>query len=231
MLAVTFQGPFAFCIEPRSVNVFAPICDNHHAAVFTVHREYPLCGRHKMGGDYSYALTGGGIQNNLGDINFNSGNPNLVLGTPSGSSVDRSQAKLCINVPRPASIYGISPAHTEVVTGTPTGRLQDYATGLRFFYNCDFAYGISMRTPESTDMDLLLDGLPSLPAYGDIEIRHVGPDADDAEHSDALACFDKTMNLFNLPWWLNYGQAVKRISILTRTGSDCKSVIVVSGGS
>jgi hypothetical protein len=69
-LAVTFHGPFAFQIEARSVDVFAPKCDNHHAAVFSVNDEYPLCGRHKIGGEYTYILEGTGITNNSGPIDY-----------------------------------------------------------------------------------------------------------------------------------------------------------------
>ena len=78
-------------------------------------------------------------------------------------------------------------------------------------------------------MLLSFDGLPSLPTYADVDFRYVGPEADDPEHLDAIACFDKTMKLFGLPWWLNYGQSNKRFSILTRTGADCKSVVALAG--
>src|SRR2546430_2713824 len=93
MLAVTFRGPFAFCMGVESVDIVAPRCDNHHAAVFSVRRELPLCGRHKRGGEYVYSLQGSGITNNPGRINFyDDALNNQILDVPQGSTPDPSEA-------------------------------------------------------------------------------------------------------------------------------------------
>lgn len=228
-LAVTFRGPFAFSIETLCVNVFAAKCDSHRAAIFTVNSEYPLCGRHRKGGGYVYFLKCDGIKNNLDPIEYISGNEDWILDTPAEKKVDPAQANFCLSVPRPKRIYAVSPASTEVVKGDPTGNFSDYATGLRFFYDCDLGKDIFLVTPEPKDLPLSLKNLPSLPVYGDLDVRYVGPEADDAEHLDAISCFDQTMKLVNLDWWLNYGQA--NSGALTRTGADCKSLAVVVGRS
>jgi hypothetical protein len=229
MLGVTFRGPFAFSIQPMCVDVFLPLCDNHFAWAFTANSEMPLCGRARMGGEYIYLLEGDGIVNNLDDITFSSGGQTLILSAPSNCSIDASQAKLRVTVPRPNSVFGINKTTTEIVKDKPTGKLQEYATGLRFYYECDLSEDIYMRTPEGNRPELLLNDLPSLPVYGDIDIQYAGPDVEDAEHLDAIACFDKTMTMINLPWWLNYGQSGP--SVETRRGSDCRSAIIVLGAS
>jgi len=229
MLGVTFRGPFAFSIQPMCVDVFLPLCDNHFAWAFTANSEMPLCGRARMGGDYGYLLKSDGITNNLNNIAYSSSGTTLILSGPPKCPIDPSQVKLRMTVPRPDSIFGINAANTEVVKSTPTGTLQNYATGLRFLYRCDLSKSITMRTPEGSERDLDLDGLPSLPDYGDIDIQYAGSDADDAEHLDAIDCFDKTMKMLNLPWWLNYGQVGMMTE--TRRGSDCRSAVIVLGAS
>jgi hypothetical protein len=107
-----------------------------------------------------------------------------------------------------------------------TGEHAAWATGLTFYYVCDLTKDVSLVTPEKTSVPFSFDSdLPSLPDYADIEVQYVGPNGDDAEHLDAIDCFDQTMKVLNLPWWLYYGQGGKVIE--ARTGADCRSPAVV----
>jgi hypothetical protein len=230
-LALTFHGPFVFEVLPSSVNVYAPICEGHRAGIFTPNDEYPLCGRHRRGGGYIYVLEAP-VRNNIEKIIYSpkpkdsrdsSSTPRILNGPPN-TNVDPTQASFCINVPRPREIYGINAAQTSVMKDNADAGA--WVTGLRFYYDCDFSTVIQLVTPEKGKLSLPLAGLPSLPDYGDIDIQYVGPDADDAEHEDAMACFDQTMKLLNLPWWLYYGQPGE-YTIKARTGADCKSLAVV----
>jgi hypothetical protein len=234
-LGVTFRGPFAFCIRNRSIDVYAAICDNHHAAVFTLLSEHPLCGRHRRGGEYTYMLDGEGIKNNTSEpIEYHDDeNKSVILDADPGSDVDVCQANFCISVPRPLDAYPISPANTEVVRANPTGHLRNYATGLRLIYECDLSKSVVLKAPclhkdHGPDLDLDFGDPPELTNYADIEFRYVGPDADDSDHLDAISCFDNTMKMFGLPWWLNY-DSYGTISVRTRTGSDCRSAVIMAG--
>jgi hypothetical protein len=233
-LAVTFKGPFVFCVGNRGIDVYAAICDNHHAAVFTLLSEYPLCGRHRKGGDYTYVLDGKGIENNMGDIEYHEDpNKSVILDAAPGCNVDINQASFCVSVPRPLAVYPISPTNTEVVRSEPIGHLNNYATGLRFIYNCDLTQPVSLLSPclnsqRGPDMSFDFGDPPKLTRYADMEFRYVGPDADDSEHLDAISCFDNTIRMFGLPWWLNYDR-YGTISVNTRAGSDCKSAVVMAG--
>ena len=227
-LAITFQGPFVSSIGDGWVKVYSPICDNHHAAVFTVDDEYPLCGRAKHGGSYIYKLNGTGIQPNTGTIEYPKGRSDILDG-PKGSQIEDSQAKFCLMVPIPDAIYGINPASTEVVKNDkPTNTMGLWATGLRFYYyECDLTKLLVLKTPEGEERPFSLNHLAAFTDYGDVDIRHVGPDANDAEHTDAISCFDRTMKLLGHPWWLSYGQGSK--TFVARIGSDCRSPHVILG--
>jgi hypothetical protein len=230
-LAVTFQGPFVYSIEAHCLKVYAPKCADHHAAVFTVDDESPRCGRARGGGDYIYELEGSGIQQNSGAIIYpnGSGPKHTILDAQSGAQVDTALVKFCIQVPWPKIIYGSNTAYTEVVKSPkPSNNSNDWATGLRFYYDCDLAKPISLKTPERTPIDLSAINLSGFTDYADIDFRHVGPDADDPEHTDAIACFDEAMKLINHQWWLSYGRGNK-LAFLARTGSDCRSPAVILG--
>jgi hypothetical protein len=229
-LAFTFQGPFVFSIEAHRVKVYAPICLDHHAAIFTVDDQSPICGRARNGGGHVYTLVAPGIKKHTGPINYPVGNrpKDYILDAAPQSKINPSFAKFCLQLPVPDSIYGINLADTEVVKGNkPTNNLAKWSTGLRFYYSCDLKRGISLQTPELTSIPLSPCNLGSFTAYADIDVRHVGPDADDAEHNDAISCFDQTMKLAGLPWWLSYGQAAYKTD--ARTGADCNSPSVVLG--
>jgi hypothetical protein len=230
-LALTFRGPFVFAVEASSVNVYAPKCPDHHAAIFTVNNEYPICGCFRKGGDYVYTLSLAGIDTNLGPIAVPN-NEDWILDAPSGSKVDTSKASFCINVPRPKTVYPISPAKTEVVKNdTAKGDIAQRATGMRFYYDSADLRKVQISLiapkPDGDSYPLSIDNLPSLSVYADLDISYADPGADDAEHSDAMSCFDNTMQLLGLPWWLYYGQSDK--GALARTGADCKSLPVFVG--
>jgi hypothetical protein len=228
-LALTFRGPFVFAVRTSSIDVYAPKCPGHRAGISTVNDEQPICGRFKNGGSYVYTLSLFGVNSNLGAISF--ANPGWVVDAPTGSSVDPSKASFCVNVPRPNQVYAINPATTEVVTGsTPKGQIAQHGTGMRFYYdNVDLSkVAVSLINPEADPpIPLSISNLPSLPNYADVDIGYADPDADDADHADAMSCFDNTMQLLGLSWWLYYGQSDK--GMLARTGSDCQSLAVVLG--
>src|SRR5712672_3569136 len=99
-LAITFRGPFAFCVGHHSMDVFAAICDNHHAAIFTLLSEHPLCGRHRRGGEYTYVLEGDGIESHVGKIDYHEEeNTSVILDAEAGSKVDVCQANFCVSLP------------------------------------------------------------------------------------------------------------------------------------
>ncbi|MBZ5667297.1 MAG: hypothetical protein LAO30_22180 [Acidobacteriia bacterium] len=227
-LALTFHGPFVFDVQPNAVNVYAPICAGHRAGIFTPNDEYPLCGRHRRGGDYVYVFDAP-VCNNLGKIIYlpkskDSSSSTRILNGPSNTNVDKCQASFCISVPRPREIYGLNSSHTSVMKDNAD--TAPWATGLRFYYDCDFSRDPYVVLPEKGTLPLPLADLPSLPDYADIDIQYVGPDADDSEHQDAMSCFDQAMKLLNLGWWLYYGQPGE-ITTKARTGADCKSLAVV----
>jgi hypothetical protein len=86
---------------------------------------------------------------------------------------------------------------------------------------CLLGKPISLKTPERTSIDLSATNLSGFTDYADIDFRHVGPDADDPEHTDAIACLDEAMKLISHQWWLSYGRGNKLV-IHARTGSDCR---------
>jgi hypothetical protein len=233
-LAVTFKGPFVFSLNERRVLVYAPICENHHVAIFSVDNEYPLRGRARYGGDYVYSLDGAGIMPNYGPIKYwdHGGTDGILDGTP-GAQINPTQAKLCISVPLPEIVYGTSIATPEVVTGgSPRATTGRWATGLRFFYTCELNKPITLTAPEGSTEDFSPNGLGAHVSYFDIDIQHTGTEAEDAEHTDAIACFDQTMKVAGLPWWLSYGQdkhspGGRRQE--ARPGADCKSPLLMLG--
>jgi hypothetical protein len=230
-LALTFRGPFVYVIEASSVDVYAPKCANHHAGIFTVNVEYPICGCSRNGGTYTYTLAMTGVDNNVGAISYPA-KSTWFVDAPVGTTPDLSKVSFCINVPRPQTILPIGPAKTEIVKDNiPKGQLDQFATGMRFYYNSsDLTKAvIELMTPkpDNQPLPLTLDDLPSLPSYADIDINYADPGADDAEHSDAISCFENTMNVLGLGWWLFYGQGDK--GMLARTGADCKSLAVFVG--
>jgi hypothetical protein len=232
-LALTFRGPFVFVLQASSVDVYAAKCPNHHAGIFTANDQAPICACFKNGGKYVYTLSLSGVDNNLGPIGIGQQTAGRFVDAPDGSTVDPSKASFCINVPRPKIMFPISPANTEVVTGqSPTGTLSGRATGLRFYYDCkDLSAAVIKLIPPATDGStpptLNIANLPSLPNYADLDITYADPEADDTEHADAMACFDNTMLLLGLDWWLYYGQSDTGAE--ARTGADCKSLAVVVG--
>jgi hypothetical protein len=235
MLAVTFKGPFVFSLKERRVLVYAPICENHHVAIFSVDNEYPLCGRARKGGGYVYSLDGPGIKPNSGPIKYwNHGGSDCILDATPDAEVDPTQAKLCISVPLPEIVYGTSLATPEVVTGeSPRATASAWATGLRFFYVCELDKPITLTAPEGSTEDFSPNSLGAYVSYFDIDIQHSGAEAEDAEHTDAIACFDQTMKVVGSPWWLSYGQdkhapgGSRRKE--ARPGADCKSPVLFLG--
>jgi hypothetical protein len=232
-LALTFTGPFVIVLETSSVDVYAPKCPDHHAGIFTPNDQYPICGCFRNGGDYVYTLSLHGVDNNLDPISIPQQTESRIVDAQDGSKVDPAYANFCINVPRPKIIFPINPANTEVVTGqSPTGNPSDRATGMRFYYDCaDLSKAVISLIPPPPDgsnaLALNIDNLPSLPNYADIDITYADPAGDDTEHVDAMSCFDNTMQLLGLDWWLYYGQA--NTGTMARTGADCKSLPVVVG--
>jgi hypothetical protein len=227
-LVLTFHGPFVYHIQASAVDVYAPICANHRAGISTANAEYPFCGRQRNGGDYTYVLDAAGLQNNYGNIKYAGagGSKCNILALPPDKTVDKSQARFCLTVPRPTQIYGVNATTTSVMQDNSKGERKNWATGLSFYYPCDLTKYVSLITPEKSSVDLSFDSdMPSLPNYAGIDVQHVGPDADDADHLDAISCFDQTMKVLNLPWWLYYGQG--GIVLDARTGADCHSLAVV----
>ncbi|HVR27086.1 MAG TPA: hypothetical protein VMU26_27645 [Candidatus Polarisedimenticolia bacterium] len=227
-LVLTFRGPFVYHVQPATIDVYAPICANHRASISTANAEYPFCGRQRNGGDYTYALDPEGVHNNLGNIKYpgSGGSQCNILASPPNKTVDTSQCRFRLTVPRPTQIYRLNATTTSVMKDNSTVERKNWATGLSFYYSCDLTKYVSLITPEKSSVDLSFDSdMPSLPNYADINVQHVGPDADDAEHLDAISCFDQTMKILNLPWWLYYGQG--GLVIDARTGADCHSLAVV----
>src|SRR5260221_6616354 len=90
MLAITFRGPFAFEITKHKVNVYAPKCDKHNAAIYTTNSEYPLCGRSRDGGDYVYQIVWSGIEKAHKQIEYPPVDSDLIWDPPPGLKIDTS---------------------------------------------------------------------------------------------------------------------------------------------
>jgi len=225
-LAVTFQGPFVFSVGQDNITVYGPDCLDHVAVFSTVEAEAPILGQ--AGAMASYALSSPGITPIRGPVGYPLGDrpSDYIIDASNAGKVNLSLPKFSIQLPLPTYIYGISADEAEVVkTGAPTNKLQKWSTGLRFYYTYDLEQPVSFGSSGSP-VSYSFSNIGTFTDYADITIQHVGPEADDPEHKDALACFGTIMTLLGLSWTLNYGNT-GTFSPKSRPGGDCKSPVVM----
>lgn len=233
-LAISFRGPFVFVVGDMAVDVYAPRCQGHTAGVFTARNEYPLYGLYKSGCRYTYKLSGDGISPNAGDIAYlppSTSSDGAFLDAPADCDINPQLVYFHIVLPRPAIMYGLNTT-TVAVVGAPSASVLDWATGARFYYQCDFSQPITLTPPFGPAVDITPPcgagkANSLLPDFGDIDFEYRGPNVVDNDHDDAMTCFTSITQLAGLDWWLQYEQSYSGAHV--RTGGDCQAVPLLMG--
>ena len=237
-LEISFYGPFFFDMrrEVRDkcyVAVYAPKCPGHKAGIFSAKAEAPLRGRRRSGDALIYNLSGDvflkpdltdppTFDTHLGYLNISGkGNPSCKA------------AHFCLHLPVPKYVYPIngSPPVEVVQQAVPTGAyLNQYATGLRFYYDADLdGTLLASCSGKSIGFNSPFDNILNLPV-ADVYVRYSGTTPEDPDHEDAIQCFDLIANLCGLDWWLCYEDWNKTglPHEFVRGGDDCRAPIMVA---
>jgi len=258
MLSLTFRGPFLFVVPPANganpsptVDIWAPICDEHLGSVFYGDGSYPIYGNGQNGRVMKYAVMG--VTPNGGAISFQ-WNP-LLSATPIFVSPDTEAppvptnlnlkfAYFGITVPRPKIFYAMnSVKDTEIVkNGTVANIFPVVLTAFRLYYDWNLTSPVSLQTPPSVSAFPFIitppagPTLPGSPAgflpladAADIEFEYEGSGTADPDHQDASACFGGLAQLAGLPWFLNFDNSGGMGGGQFRRGSDCTAVPLVLG--
>src|SRR5215472_14306635 len=132
MLTLTFRGPFLFVVPPPAggapsptVNIYAPVCDQHLGSVFFGDGSLPLYGNRRSGSAMQYSVLGPAA--NVGPITFQwnprlSANPAFISpdlqNPPVPTNLNPGLAYFVVTAPRPKIFYALDVVRdTEVVTG------------------------------------------------------------------------------------------------------------------
>lgn len=233
-LSITFNGPFVYSIEATSVNVYAAKCADHMAGVTTGKNEYPIYGLYKKGGSHVYKFSGAGVVNNTAAITYLPAAPHSAggfLDAPSGTNPAPDKTYFVLNLPKPKVIYGIHAVPVRAM-GAKNDTLLPWATGARFYYDCDLSKQITLTPPFGPAVELTPPSgadpaTPQLPPFGEITVEYRGADAGDLEHKDAQECFAEMADMLGLDWWLQHEQSYS--GALAKPGGDCKAVNIIVG--
>lgn len=258
MLTLTFRGPFLFSVPPASggapsptVDVYAPICDQHLGSVFFGDKSLSIFGNPQNGNAMQYFVRG--IAANPGSISFqwNFGLSTIPIfvspeafNPPVPSNLNPKFAYFRITAPRPKIFYAMDAVtDTEVVTtGTPTNVFPTVLTSFRLYYDWDTIAQIILTPPKSvSDSPFAITppagqphpGSPAsflpLADTGDIEFEYEGPGMADPDHQDASACFNQLAQLAGLNWFLNFDNSGGSGGAQFHTGNDCTAVPLILG--
>jgi len=235
-LQVTFHGPFLYRFTRSHLEVYAPKCPGHTAALFTAKNEIPLTGRHRMGNSRCYRLTGPVFAppNPAPPVRFHDPYETILDATKAAKPVFHL-AHFCLIAPLPQIVVPLLPSDVEVVDnstppGTPTGKLRSLATGLRFYYEADLAQNLMFTLDGSTAPAWMSDfDAPALDhEFADVEVRYASVTPELEEHLDALQCFDRIAALAGLDQWLSFENPSKPHGAQPyfRSGADCRTPIL-----
>jgi hypothetical protein len=237
LLSITFRGPFVFVFSKdaaRNVDVYAPACDGHAAGIFYSSASLPISRMAQQGHNHIYRISGTGLSSFGGAITKLGAN----LGTlPAAPSAGLPLSAFHVVVPRPKIVYGLIPDDVEIVTGSPTGTFQSYATSLRFYYDWTTGSAVTLQSPAyphpqppnpPPPLNIAPPAGAPLPDYGDISIEYGSPESGDVDHNDAISCFAKIAQVAGVSWWLNYYNSSGGGPAF-RAGSDCTAVPLVFG--
>jgi len=229
ILEISFYGPFVYLLHKDPIEIYAPICPQHKAGIFTSVDEFAMPGRAHMGSSYMYMLASKAIHPGCATID----NPGDVFDASSAGAKLTSNPDapyFCLTVPKPRNIFGMNLAPVEIVPPgqAPKFELKKRATALRFYYECDFGSPVTV-TPPWIDNDqnnwILGFHRPHNAAHADIMVRYAASSTDDMDHEDAKDCFCRAASLLDLKHWLSYDQKSGGAKI--RAGNDCYAPIVV----
>lgn len=232
-LQITFHGPFLYRFTRSHVELYAPHCPGHTAALFTAKNELPLTGRHRQGNSRCYRLTGPVFAppNPLPPIRVYDPH-NTILDATKAAKPAFHLAHFCLIAPLPQTVVPLIPNDVEVIESpaTPTGVLKSQATGLRFFYEADLSKNLMLTLDGSTAPAWVSDfDAPVLAQdFADAEVRYASETPELEEHQDALECFDRIAALAGVDWWLNFDDPSKPYGTqpYVKRGSDCGAAIL-----
>ena len=258
MLTLTFRGPFLFVVPPptgatpsTTVDIYAPVCNQHLGSVFFGDKSISLFGNPQSGGGMQYTVRG--VAANPGKISFQwnvslSLNPAFIspdsVTPPVAAALNTKFAYFRITVPRPKIFYALDiVSDTEVVlAGAPTNTFNPLLTSFRLYYDWNLAAQITLTPPQSVSAIPFSitppaggpePGAPAgflpLADTGDIEFQYEGPGLSDPDHQDASSCFSQLALLAGLNWSLNFDNSGGSGGAQFHTGSDCTAVPLILG--
>jgi hypothetical protein len=259
MLTLTFRGPFLFVVPPptggvpsTTVNIYAPVCDQHMGSVFFGDGSRPINGNRQNGSSMQYVIQGPAPHTGLISFQWNpllSGDPAFIcpdMQVPSvPTNVNPRLVYFYIIAPRPKIFYALDlVSDTEVVTGaSPCNTFPVLLTSFRLHYDWDLKTAILLKAPTSVSSGAPFvitppagDPHPGAPVgflplgdTADIEFQYEGPGISDPDHQDASTCFAQLAQLAGLPWSLNFDNSGGIGGAAFRTGSDCTAIPLVIG--
>jgi hypothetical protein len=236
-LQLTFHGPFLYRFTPSQVELYAPKCPGHTAALFTAKNEVPLCGRHRLGHSKRYRLAGSVFvpRDPQAPVRFYDPH-DTILDASRAAKPALHLSHFCLITPVPHTVVPLVPNDVEVIDnsslppGTPTGVLRSLATGLRFYYEADLAKQLMLTLDGSTAPAWMSDfDAPALACdFADAEIRYTSRTPEVEEHQDALDCFDRIAALAGVDWWLSFEDPSNPhgVAPVVKNGADCRAAIL-----
>jgi len=232
-LQITFHGPFLYRFIRSHVEIYAPKCPGHTAALFTAKNEVPLTGRHRQGNSRCYRLTGPVFAppSPLPPVRIYDPH-NTILDATKAAKPAFHLSHFCLIAPLPQTVVPLVPNDVEVVEppAAPAGTLKSQATGLRFFYEADLSKNLMLALDGSTAPAWVSDfDAPALAHnFADAEVRYASETPELEEHQDALDCFDRIAALAGVDWWLSFDDPSKPYGTepYVKRGSDCRAAIL-----
>lgn len=236
-LQLSFHGPFLYRFTRTQVELYAPKCPGHNAALSTTKNEVPLTGRHRHGNDRCYRIMGPVFAPPIPA-------PPVRFYDPDDTILDVSQAAkptfhtahFCLIVPLPQTVVPMMPNEVEVIDnssvppGKPTGTLKRRATGLRFYYQADLARNLTLTLDGSKGSEWVADfDAPALSHdFADAEVRYASVTPELQEHQDAHECFDRISALAGVDWWLSFDDPSRPHGTqpYVKSGSDCRAAVL-----
>ena len=244
-LEITIYGPFAYEIKEDRLWLYAPKCEDHEAAIFTIINESSLPGFGEERQDAmgavpvppekakmpTYKLVGipGNMNCKVWDY------PQILPAKL--VSPDYRHCFLRLDLPAPYAILGINPTQDVLIykEGLP-GPGQSLATGVRLYYK-----QVNLDSPPSLYLVGQTDPPFYTPAFDnkykdsphvDMTIQFQGPMRDDILHKDAVSCFGHVAEMLGLNWqlWPLPRPSTAPWSVNAATGADCHSPVVILGG-
>jgi hypothetical protein len=236
-LQLSFHGPFLYRFTRTQVELYAPKCPGHTAALFTAKNEVPLTGRHRHGNSRCYRIMGPVFAppNPLPPVRFYDPD-NTILDASKTAKPALHAAHFCLVVPSPQTVVPMMPNDVEVIDnatnppGKPTGVLKRRATGLRFYYEANLSNPLTLTLDGSSASEWVADfDAPALGHdFADAEVRYASETPELEEHQDALECFDRIAGLAGVDWWLCFDNPSKPHGTepYVKRGTDCKAAVL-----